>query len=200
MTSAALAEIKCPKCGAAFPPGPPGLRPLSGCLRCGKLTQVLAFPALDRPASRGSAGELVVTEGEATCFYHPQKRAHVPCDACGRFICAMCDLEVSGQHLCPQCLETGAKKGKIKTLERSRTRWDQIVLSLLALPLLIYFIVPATSLAALVILGWQWKKPGSLVAHTRWRFIICGVIAIMEFSTSSIFWWMMLTHSGMFGK
>lgn len=135
-------------------------------------------------------------EGEATCFYHAKKRAQVPCDECGRFLCAVCDLEVNGRHLCPQCLETGAKKGKVQSLERGRFRWDQVISTLLVLPLISCgFLLPLTSLAALVLVVWKWKSPPSLVHNTRLSLIVCGVLALIEFIGGCAFWWFMLFGS-----
>src|SRR5438874_13754528 len=75
-------------------------------------------------------------EGEAGCFYHPQKRAIIPCAACGRFLCALCDVELNDEHLCPVCLETGRKKGKLTQLETKRTLYDSSALILSVLPII----------------------------------------------------------------
>ena len=78
----------------------------------------------------GSIGEAIVVEGEAACFYHPGKRATVPCGVCGRFLCALCDLELNGRHVCPACLETSRRKGDLRNLDTRRMLYDSAALSL----------------------------------------------------------------------
>jgi uncharacterized integral membrane protein len=181
----------CPNCGAFFPVAGAELAALSECPRCLRSTRVILFPAYDRPATVGPTAEKVVLDGEATCFYHQQYRALVPCDACGRFLCALCDLHLQGRHLCPTCLETAMKKGTDQSLERNRTRWDQIISTLLLLPLLFcYIFIPLTSLAALSLIVWKWKAPGSLVSNTRMHLVIYAIVAVLEFMAGSVIWWM----------
>ena len=188
--------ITCPKCGVPFPATAGELTFLQQCPVCARATRVYLFPAFARPAATGAAAQRAVIDGEATCFYHPQKRAHILCDNCGRFLCAMCDLDVYDAHLCPQCLQAGADKGRVKSLERSRVRYDQIVSSLLILPLVLcWFVLPVTSLVALGLVGWKWRAPGSLVDNTRVRFIIYSVVAILELVGSSLMWWFMVSSN-----
>src|ERR1041384_5927116 len=80
------------------------------CPFCQSLIQVEIFPALFKPIARGRAAEPDVIEGESSCFYHERKKAVTPCDICGRFLCALCDVEINNQHICPACLETGRKR------------------------------------------------------------------------------------------
>lgn len=102
----------------------------------------------------------------------------------------MCDLDVYDAHLCPQCLQSGADKGRVKSLERRRVRYDQIASTLLVVPLLLcWFLVPITSLAVLGLVGWKWKVAGSLVDNIRLRFAVYVVIAILELAGSSFMWW-----------
>lgn len=192
MSYAAQNPLACPSCGATWPYAAMDLATLQNCPRCSKETRLVLFPAFDRPVAVGATAQAVVMEGEATCFFHPQKRAHVPCDGCGRFLCALCELDLGGKHLCAQCLEAGTKKGSLDTLERSRTRWDQIIAGLLVLPLVFcYFLVPFTSLAALGLVIWKWKAPRSRVGNTRLTLIICAVLASVEL-IGSVAAWLML--------
>ena len=93
-------------------------------------TIVEIFPAMFHPVGNNSTGEKITSAEEAACFYHPQKRASVPCDSCGRFLCALCDVELNGQHICPNCLQSGKKKGRLKNLENERVLHDHIALML----------------------------------------------------------------------
>ena len=190
---AANSPITCPNCGAFLPATVAELQSLAECPACLRSTEVTVFPAYERPVAVGVAAEKVVMEGEATCFYHPANRAQVPCDACGRFLCALCDLDLSGKHLCPQCLEKAMAKNTLQSVERTRTRWDIIVFLLLLLPLMPCFMlfVPLTALAALAFIGIKWKAPPSLVSNTRLRYIIFTILAVIELLAGSIMWWNM---------
>jgi hypothetical protein len=190
-----ISPFNCPNCGAGMLLPESNADSTDGCPKCRRRTRVITFPALTRAARTVTTAEAVMLAGEATCFYHPQKRALIPCDLCGRFLCAMCDLEFGGQHLCPQCLETGAKKGKLESLERERTRWDQIVASTLVLPLLLcWVLLPVTSLAALGMTIWKWNAPPSRVANTRLRLVVCAVLALVELAGGVIPWWLIATN------
>ena len=91
------------------------------------------FPCAVPAATRGRRGEAVMVEGESSCFYHPQKKAVVPCQGCGRFLCALCDCGLHGEHFCPACLEVGRQKGRITRLESQRTLYDAIALAVAVL-------------------------------------------------------------------
>ena len=137
--------LLCPKCRGWLTEAHLNRAQLIPCLGCGTPLQVEVFPALFRHFAPGSAGEVLVVENEASCFYHPQKKAVRPCEGCGRFLCALCDCELHGEHFCPACLETGKRKGKIKKLENERTLYDNIALGLALYPLLFFYLTIITA-------------------------------------------------------
>jgi hypothetical protein len=171
--------VQCPKCSIGLLDGVFNRQELAACPNCNEPLQVELFPAFFRPLASGSKGELVLTEGEAACFYHPQKKAAVPCDSCGRFLCDLCDCEFKGMHLCPTCLESGRKKKRIHGLEDERTLYHRQALLLSILPLYI------TGMAALYMAVRFRKEPGSLVQPLRWAFpltIIFGSLQVISFT------------------
>ena len=105
-------QLLCPKCKTPLREDMLNREQLAPCPACAAPLQVQIFPALFRPLQMGRSGESLVLETESSCFFHPQKKAVVHCEGCGRFLCGLCDCELHGQHFCPQCLETGKKKGK----------------------------------------------------------------------------------------
>jgi hypothetical protein len=145
--------------------------------------EVAVFPAFLRPPARGSQAEPLLVEGEASCFYHPQKKAVVPCQACGRFLCALCDCELQGRHFCPGCLESGRQKGKIETLENQRTLYDGVALALAVYPVVlilgIYFTFLTAPMALYVAIRY-WNAPRSIVGRTRIRSVMAVGLALME--------------------
>jgi len=150
------------------------------CPGCDTLVQVDLFPAWFRPIAAGALGEQILVEGEASCFYHPAKKAVQSCDACGRFLCGLCDCELQNRHFCPACLESGRQKGKIKNLQNQRTRHDKIALALAILPVLTFYFTLVTAPLALYIVIRHWKSPLSVIPHTRWRYVTAAVLSIAQ--------------------
>lgn len=187
--------LACPKCRATLPGTPAELARLHRCPACAVQLEITAFPALQRAPVAGSTGDLVITDGEASCFHHPQKRAVVPCAACGRFLCALCDIEVANQHFCAGCFESGAARGSIPALERSRTRYDNIALSLVTLPVLFGCAVVLSAPAALFVVVRYWNAPVSLVHRTRWRLGISGGLAVVQIIAALAFLILMVRHA-----
>jgi len=153
---------------------------LAPCPACGVPVQVEIFPALFRPTARGRGGEALMAERESSCFYHPQKKAVVPCQGCGRFLCALCDCELHGEHFCPACLEVGRQKGRITRLENKRMLYDGVALSLAILPLLIFYFTIITAPMALYIAIRYWNAPRSIVHRTRIRLVLAILLATLQ--------------------
>jgi hypothetical protein len=124
-----------------------------------------------------------LAQGESSCFYHPHKRAVLPCESCGRFLCSLCDVELSGQHLCPGCLETGKRKGRLEQLQNHRLRYDKIALGLAVLPVLLiataWFTI-VTAPAAMFVAIRHWKSPSSLLTQSKVRFVVAMLIAGLQ--------------------
>jgi hypothetical protein len=151
------------------------------CDSCGSALRLEVFPALFRETVAPAVAEPVMMEGESTCFYHAAKKAVVPCDVCGRFLCALCDLEMDGQHVCPACLETGRTKGKMEKLVSQRLLPDQQAMMFALLPLLLLWPSLVGAPIALYIVIRHWHTPGSLTAkRPRLLLGVAGALAILE--------------------
>jgi hypothetical protein len=172
--------LHCPKCQSALLDGVFNQGGFVPCPSCATPLQVEVYPAMFRERARGSAGELILTEAEASCFYHPRKKAVQPCEECGRFLCALCDCEHQGKHLCPACLESGRTKGKIKSLENARTRYDNIALALALYPLLIFYLTLITAPMALFVAIRYWKAPRGLAQPSSLGFVVAILVATLE--------------------
>ena len=176
--------VSCGRCRSPLPGNLFNLPDPVHCPGCGSVTLVEVFPALYRSISPGKRGETILEQSESSCFYHPEKKAVVPCDSCGRFLCALCDCELNGQHLCPGCVDTGRKKGKIQDLENHRVLYDSTALTLTVVPMVVcYPFLPFslfTAPIALYLAIRHWKTPTSVVRRTKARFVMAIVLASLQ--------------------
>jgi hypothetical protein len=176
----AVPSIACPCCRSPLSLAGANSGRLVGCPTCQTATRLEVYPALLRQKPSGAAPEAILMETEAGCFYRPEKRASVHCQACGRFLCALCDVEFNGQHLCPPCLEAGQRKGAFDELANRRTLYDSAALTLAVVPLLVWPATLITAPAAIGVALYGWRKPGSLVPRTRVRAILAIVIGLAQ--------------------
>ena len=169
--------IQCSKCTSIIPYEDLNRGILTPCPSCGTLIQAEVFPAFFRKTEQGKPGELLIMDDEASCFYHPDKQAVIPCDICGRFLCTLCDIDLDNQHLCASCLEAGQEKGKIRNLENHRTLYDSVAIHLAVLPMLFWFITIITAPVAVYFSIRHWKTPSSIIRRSKIRLILALLIA-----------------------
>ncbi|NCC51576.1 MAG: hypothetical protein EOM20_10205 [Spartobacteria bacterium] len=196
MTTPTETVMACPACKGAFTPDQMMSPILFACPGCRRETQVLAFPALLRPLQKGAEGETLLVDTDASCFYHPDKRAVRPCDGCGRFLCSLCDVELGQQHLCPQCIQTGVKKNKIETLNREITAYDNMALALALYPVLFWMITCITAPAALFVVARYWNRKTSIVPRGKYRFVAAAIIALLQIAGWIFFIALMIHKKG----
>jgi hypothetical protein len=169
--------LNCTNCNAPLSKAAANSDALVACGACGNLLRVDVFPAINRSLPVGQAGAALQVDKETGCFYHPRKKAVVPCAACGRFLCALCDVSLNGQHLCPACLEKGRTRRKIKNLENHRTCYDSIALLVATVSILIYWFTIFTAPIVIYLTVRHWNSPSSMVPRTKIRFILASMVA-----------------------
>ena len=174
--------LRCDKCQTVLPGAVVNTGTLVACPACGVPTLVQLFPAFSRPVARGRVAEALGSAEDASCFYHPSKKAAVPCDECGRFLCTLCDLELDGRHICPECVEVARKGGK--TLRAStHTLHDQVALAVASIGLVppFWFLSFATGPVVLFMAIRYWNEPRrSLVPRSRWRLVVAGMLGALQ--------------------
>ncbi len=152
------------------------------CPSCSADTTMVVFPAVASDPLEGSQAETVIFEEEAGCFYHTDNKAITACESCGRYLCSLCDINFSGQHVCAKCLEISKKKGKNKKIVRSYVLYDEmaIKLSIYALIPFLWFASPIMAPAALYLSIRYWKEPCGIIPKSRVRLLIAGIISFIE--------------------
>jgi hypothetical protein len=170
-------QVACAKCGRDLPADMPNAGVFRDCPACLQAQRVFAFPALHRRAT-AQAALPALESNDASCFYHPKKQAVVACDNCGRFLCALCDVEMAGSHRCPACLEIGKRKRKLETVENRRFLFDSVALALSIVPVLIWPLTLLTAPATIFVVIRYWRRPLSILPRTRIRFVVAFFIAL----------------------
>ncbi|MFH0879928.1 MAG: hypothetical protein V2A34_09465 [Lentisphaerota bacterium] len=171
--------ISCDRCKAVFQPGLFNTASFIACPNCLAASHIQVFPAFYR-SMEGVAPATRLIDNEASCFYHADKQAVIPCDVCGRFLCALCDMEFSGRHLCPACLQQQKAAGSEKKLEARFIHYDQLALSMAALPMLVFplwFFTMFTAPATLYVIIRYWKAPLSILPRSKARMVVAGLLA-----------------------
>jgi hypothetical protein len=178
------ATILCSSCYTELPPSHCNTGHPVPCPACRVEIQATVFPAIFKGFGPGQTGERILVEGESSCFYHEQKKAVVPCDICGRFLCAICDVELDGKHLCPPCLEAGRQKGTLETLQTRRVLYDNAAFLLAVVPVVLSIILWVFTLVTApmaVILGIiSFYKPNSVLGFARFKALAAIVIGLLQ--------------------
>ena len=179
-----LRTVHCASCNAAGLPVAEGSGQLLqvACARCGRINDVLPFPALFNPAT-GKPPSLTDDppgEGESACFYSPQRKATKECSHCGVLVSDAWAAAWGSKTVCLKCLEHLRSDAKNVDFQSKRLLWDNIILTLAILPILFYPALVITAPAALILGFWHWNSPRSLIPRTRIRLIIGMVIALLQ--------------------
>lgn len=173
----------CPNCG--IPLGPREISPdnTRECSNCGTQRAVCVFPALFREKKAPSASHKI-DEEQAGCFYHPGKQAETACEACGRFICSLCDLDADGRHLCPGCLDKEVVEKQSEKLVNAKVRYDHIAMYLAVIPYIFTFMImvvaPFTATSAMYICIRNFRKKTSLVFRTKPVYATAFALALVQ--------------------
>ena len=175
------AELACPKCATSLDCPSSSELARVVCNRCDSILEVTVFPALASPVPVHVGPEPKLDGMEGGCFFHPQSRAQQACETCGRFLCALCDLEIQGEHLCPSCLDSGRHKQNIEMLVQRRLVPDRAAMALAVYPLVLYPLLVITAPLSLFYAIRAFGGPKSPVAEGwRTRAILASVIAVVE--------------------
>ncbi len=181
--------LACSKCGTPLPWNTFSSEGAKACPACDVPTYAFVFPALYAPPRAAPTGEQLVVDDEASCFYHAEKKAVIACERCGRFLCALCDVQLGEEHICPRCIEAGVEKNKLRHLTKRYFQYDNLALALAVVPLLcvFWFATPVTAPAAVFIAIRYWKRPLSILPRSRWRYVLAVILALGELTGIGVF-------------
>lgn len=171
--------IACPQCQWPVPADATAPGGTVSCPRCAQPFTAMLFPALFRELQKGQVGERIADEAQAACFYHASRKAAVACDACGRFLCELCDLPTGNRHLCPLCLAAGPLAGPAPR-QQSTILYDNIALAFALWPLLLIYPTLLTAPATLFVVVRYWRRVQPPVPRSRVRFVVAALLALAQ--------------------
>lgn len=170
----AAGTVVCPGCnGDVFPlETPTGWQ---SCPFCMKRLQIRLWPAIRQNTSAAAA-----MPDQATCFFHPDKAFQACCQRCGRFVCALCDLQLGAEHVCPTCFErgradSGSNGGQAEWRHRD-VLYDSIAVALGWSWIIVWPVIVVALPAAIFLHAKYRKAPRSyLLPRSGWRFWVAYI-------------------------
>lgn len=145
------------------------------CPFCGKRLQIRLWRTLRQNTSAAAA-----MPDQATCFFHPDKAFQACCQRCGRFVCALCDLQLGAEHVCPTCFErgrgdSGLAGGKAEWRHRD-VLYDSIAVALGWGWVIVWpVIVAALPIAIFLHVKYRKAPRAYLVPRSGWRFWVAYI-------------------------
>jgi len=165
----AVEAVICPGCKGDVVPVETKTR-WQTCPYCEKRLQIRVWGSVQQNTSTVAA-----ISDQATCFFHPDKAFQACCQRCGRFVCALCDLQLGAEHVCPTCFERGrANSGSGAATAEWRHRdvlYDSIAVTI-GWGWILFWPVIVAALPAAIFLHVKYRKaPRSyLIPRHGWRF------------------------------
>ena len=167
--SPGLAAVACPYCAGSIASGETNTERQT-CLHCGKRLEIRAWSVVRQKTKAAMA-----LSDQSTCFFHPDKAFQACCQRCGRFVCALCDLQLGAEHVCPTCFErgrgdSGAEAGGAEWRSRD-VLYDSIAMTV-GWGWILFWPTIVVAFPAVIFLHMKYRKaPRSyLIARSGWRF------------------------------
>lgn len=176
-----MGYVVCGECSTQIPSSYWNQEFPTPCPFCSREVTVTVFPAALHPL-KTAMPEAVVTGQEASCYNHASNRAVAACEDCGRFLCAVCDIDTADRHLCPACFD---RQNAASVQER--VNFDSIALALVSLPMLLCWLPVITTPAALFFACKFWNAPSPVMARGKWRLWLTLFVAVLQVALVVLF-------------
>ena len=165
----AAGAVICPSCNGDVAP----VESQTGwqsCPYCKKRLQIRLWGAV-----RANANAAAALSDQATCFFHPDKAFQACCQRCGRFVCALCDLQLGAEHVCPACFERG-RAGMGGEAGNSEWRHRDVLYDSIAVTIgwgwILFWPTIVVAIPGAIFLHVKYRKapPSYLIPRHGWRF------------------------------
>jgi len=167
--SVAPGAVSCPGCNGDVAPAETKTG-WQTCPYCQKRLQIGVWPV-----TRQNTNAAIALSDDATCFFHPDKAFHACCQRCGRFVCALCDLQLGAEHVCPSCFERG-RGNSVAEPEKAEWRHRDVLYDSIALTVgwawILFWPTILAAIPTVIVLHVKFRKAprSSLIPRRGWRF------------------------------
>lgn len=179
-----MGYVVCGGCSGRIPPTNWNQEFSLPCPFCARDVSVTVFPVALHPP-QPQLPEPLVTGQEAGCYDHPGNRAVAACDSCGRFLCALCDMDSENGHVCPACFDRQETPA-----QHERVNYDSVALALATFPMLFCWLPVLTTPAALFFAFRFWNDPSPVFPRSRWRLWLTVLVAVLQVGLVGWFIWL----------
>jgi len=179
--------LLCPECGRRLDASNLNTSAFVSCASCETPLRVVLFPAYFRDTSGDVRAAEAALDQEAVCFNHPENRAEVACATCGRFICELCQLDITDEQLCPSCFESD--RSESSSHERETVLYGKIAVYLSLVPLFCFW--PATLItapASIFIAVYYWNDSRRMISSVRWRNVVAVLLSVLQIAGWATGW------------
>jgi hypothetical protein len=162
-----LGALVCPGCGGDFEPLETEWQ---SCPYCQKRLAVCVWAMV-----RQNTNATAALSDQATCFFHPDRAYQACCRQCGRFVCALCDLQLGAEHVCPTCFERGRVESGVE-VSKAEWRYRDVLYDSIAVTIgwgwILFWPVFVAAVPSAIFLHVKYRKaPRSyLIPRSGWRF------------------------------
>ncbi len=148
------------------------------CPDCNSKISCTIFPANFQHVEKGINPEKVNSENDASCYYHSDKSAVSACAKCGVYICALCNIEITEENLCPKCFNKS--KNDYNLLQMSTVMHDEIAFNTVALSILMWPLMFITAPCVIVYSIWGFKHFNYPYKKLRIKLYVSLIIALLQ--------------------
>lgn len=160
------APVTCPHCSLDIPAD----SGWQSCPYCQKRLEIRIWPVVRQNNNAATA-----LSDQATCFFHPDKAFQACCQRCGRFVCALCDLQLGAEHVCPTCFERGRADSGAE-VSNAEWRYRDVLYDSIALTIgwgwILFWPVIVAAIPTVIVLHVKYRKAprAYLIPRSGWRF------------------------------
>jgi hypothetical protein len=169
VTAIGSERVPCPNCAADIAAGETSTE-WQICTYCEKRLLIRVWPII-----RQNNKAAMALSDQATCFFHPDKVFQACCRRCGRFVCALCDLQLGADHVCPTCFERGRSDSRAEP-GNAEWRYRDVLYDSIAVTIgwgwILFWPTIVAAIPAIIFLHVKYRKaPRSyLIPRFGWRF------------------------------
>ncbi len=148
------------------------------CPNCNAKFLCTLFPAYSQNISKGINADNLDSANDASCYYHSDKVAVSACAKCGVYICALCDIRITEEHLCPKCFNKN--KNDITLLQMQTTMYDEIAFNIVAISMLIWPLMFITAPCMIIYSIWNFKHFNYPYKRSKFRIYFALIVSILQ--------------------